>query len=170
MGGREFAAVAGPDDGGVRAEAAAVAALAVRGTLALPGFGPDHGQFPGSAGRGRIVGPPPEGPVERRSLAVLYAALLTAACADVLGGGDRLVLDGGFLAEPLFASLVAALRPGVPTEASAEPAGVMAGAALLAARATGAPVPPARLDPVAPPPGLPTLAAYAARWRALAAG
>jgi sugar (pentulose or hexulose) kinase len=87
MGGREFGAVAGPGWQGARADPDALARIVARGTMALPSFGANAGQFPGSAGRGRIAGPPPETQAERTALAVLYAALLTVACADALGGG-----------------------------------------------------------------------------------
>ena len=90
-------------------------ALMARGTMALPSFGSNDGQFPGSAGLGRIVGPPPVGLGERRSLAVLHAALLTMACLRSLGSSRRVVLDGSFTEEPLFAPLPAdqelGLRP-----------------------------------------------------------
>jgi sugar (pentulose or hexulose) kinase len=164
MGGREFALIAGSEGLAARAEAATVAALVARGTMALPSFCENDGQFPGSAGRGRIIGPQPAHGAERRALAVLQAALLTVACADALGGA-RLVLDGTFLGEPLYAPLVAALRPGRPTETSGEPVGVAAGAALLVGREVRRGPVPAPLAAAAPfaPPGL---AEYAARWRA----
>ncbi|MCU0911453.1 MAG: FGGY family carbohydrate kinase [Rhodobacteraceae bacterium] len=169
MGGREFAAVAGPGWRGARADPRALARIVARGTMALPSFGANEGQFPGSAGRGRIAGPPPQGQDERTALAVLYGALLTVACAEALGGGACLVLDGTFLQEPLYAPLVAALRPGRPTRVSHDPAGVAAGAALLAGHeARTAPVPLA-LDA---PPDLPPLRGldrYAAAWAAAAA-
>jgi hypothetical protein len=59
MGGREFSAVAGPGWQGARADHGALARIVAQGTMALPSFGANEGQFPGSAGRGRIAGPPP---------------------------------------------------------------------------------------------------------------
>jgi sugar (pentulose or hexulose) kinase len=165
MGGREFSAIAGPEWRGAAAEVEAIRRLVARGTMARPSFGANDGQFPGSAGKGAIAGPPPEGQEERTALAVLHAALLTLACGEALGGGSRWILDGTFLREPLFAPLVAALRPGLPTEVSAEPEGVAAGAALLARPAAR----PAALFP-ARPLDVPGLADYARRWRALAEG
>lgn len=169
MGGREFAAVAGPGWSGAQADAGALARLVAQGTMALPGFGANDGQFPGSAGRGRIAGPPPATAEERTALAVLYAALLTVACAEALGGGERLILDGTFLRDPLYAPLVAALRPGRPTQVSRETNGVAAGAALLASRAGRDGPAPLALDTPPPLPPLPGLARYAAAWAAASA-
>ncbi len=159
MGGREFSAVAAGAEGA--ADPAVIAALVARGTMALPTFGGNDGQFPGSARRGRIVGPAPEAPSERVALAVLYAALLSAACAATLG--DRaLVLDGTFLRDPSFAPLVAGLWPREVLVAP-ESYGIAAGAALLA---TGTRV-QINLNRAEPWQGLHE---YSRRWRALAEG
>jgi sugar (pentulose or hexulose) kinase len=187
MGGREYAAVAGDQPADARADPAVLARLIARGTMALPAFGSNDGQFPGSARRGRIVGPPPEGPPERHALAVLYTALLTVAVIDTLdpagrppspslpheGGGSRLpptgravVLDGSFLRDPAFAALVAALRPHARTLTTPETNGIAAGAALLCSGA----VPDLPLHEPAPLPGLPDIIPYAACWRGLAEG
>lgn len=170
MGGREFSAVAGPDWKGARADPGALARVVARGTMALPSFGANEGQFPGSAGRGRIAGPPPGSQEERTALAVLYAALLTVACAGALGGGERLILDGSFLQDPLYAPLVMALRPGRVTELSHDAHGVAAGAALLAGHASRRGAAPLALETPAPPPPLPGLDRYAAAWRGQAEG
>jgi sugar (pentulose or hexulose) kinase len=170
MGGREFGAVAGPGWKGARADVAALARIVQRGTMALPSFGGNEGQFPGSAGRGRIVGPAPDTQEERTALAVLYAALLTVACAEALGGGERLILDGTFLHDPLYGPLVAALRPGRPTRISQDPNGVAAGAALLAGHTTRAAPAAMALSTPPPTPPLPGLDRYAAAWRATAEG
>ncbi len=164
MGGREFAAVAGAVADGARADPAAVAALIDRRTMALPSFGDNDGQFPGTAGRGRVVGPTPETPAERLALAVLSSALLTSACIDRLDPSRGVVLDGSSLRDPLYAPLVAALRPAIATLSNREIDGVAAGAALLAGHAgRTAPVPLA-IDAVTPF-AHPGLADYAAAWR-----
>lgn len=160
MGGRAFAALAGAGGQAGATDPAALARLVGRGTMATPGFAPDDGPFPGSAGQGRILGPPPADDAGRRALALLHVALLTVAVADALGGGARLILDGTFLADPAYAPLVAALRPGRPTLACTDGGGVAAGAAALVAPAAAAPA----LAPVAPA-GLPGLGRYAAAWR-----
>jgi sugar (pentulose or hexulose) kinase len=166
MGGREYAAVAGDQPPDARADPAILARLIARGTMALPTFGGNDGQFPGSAGRGRIAGPPPVGAAERHALAVLYTALLTIAVIDTLDGTRDVVLDGTFLRDPAFAALVAALRPGARTLTTPETNGIAAGAALLCSGVT----PALPLHDPAPLPGLPALSPYAARWRALAEG
>ncbi len=165
MGGRAFSALAGPATGLARLDA--LAAVVGRGTLALPSFGEDAGQFPGAAGRGRIVGEPVADNEERLALALLHAALLTAACVTTLGGGRRLVLDGSFLRDPLYARLVAAVLPDRPVSLSHESSGVAAGAALHSADAAGRPPVPIALEDVRPV-DLPGLSDYATRWAALA--
>jgi hypothetical protein len=136
--------------------------------MALPTFGEQAGQFPGTAGQGRILGPPPEGPAERLALALLHVALLTLTVIERLDRERPVVLDGTYLREPLYPALVAALRPGRETWVGDEPYGIAAGAALLtghAARRAPAPVPlrPAR------PAEVPGLLPYARRWAELAA-
>lgn len=166
MGGREYAAVAGDQPPDARADPAVLARLIAQGTMALPTFGTNDGQFPGSAGRGRIVGPPPETPQERHALAVLYTALLTVAVIDTLDSARDVVLDGSFLRDPAFAALVAALRPHARTLTTPETNGIAAGAALLCSGAT----PDLPLHEPAPLPGLPDIIPNAARWRALSEG
>lgn len=168
MGGRDYALVAGEQRAEVQADPALLSQMVAAGRMALPSFGPADGQFPGSAGRGRLVGPPPETAVERHALAVLYAALLTLACADTVAQGRRLILEGSFLRDPAFAALVAALRPGAETLVNAEPYGVAAGAALLCSH--GAARPALDLQRPAALPGLGDLTPYGAKWRALAQG
>ena len=167
MGGREFSAIAGKNWSGAHADPEVLARIVERKTFAIPSFSKNEGQFPGSGGRGRILGPPPQDQDERTALALLYTTLLTVTCADVLNGGDTLVLDGTFLKEPLFAPLVAALRGTRPTLLSDEPHGVVAGAVRLVDH--GAEDRPKRvsLDQVAPA-NVPGLAEYFEHWRSAA--
>ena len=93
-----------------------------------PRFGTNYGQFPESAGKGRILGPVPRNAEDRHALAVLYCALLAVTCANMLDATRPWVLDGSFLRDPAFAGLVAALRPGRqtlvrPRKAMASPPG-----------------------------------------------
>ncbi len=164
MGGREFEGVAGNPADPEPAAPSLVAALVGRGTMALPSYGPIDGIFPGCAGRGRIVGPPPENAAQRKALGVLYTALLTDACLDVLGRPRTVVLDGSFVSEKLYAGLVASLRPGQDVRVSREAAGPAAGAALLACHLDRtAPIDPALDAPT--PLDIPGLTAYRARWK-----
>ena len=173
MGGREFAAVAGPQPEGARADPAVLARLIDQGTFVLPAFGQNDGQFPGRAGLGCICGPAPETAPERLALAVLYMALLSVACVDSLGplaaGQPRgVVLDGSYLADPAYAALVAALRLDAQTLFNPEAYGVASGAAVLCGHPHPTPVPLSLSTPVNLA-GLHGLAQYGAQWRALAA-
>lgn len=166
MAGREWARLAGGGEG--RATEADLGRVVGAGTMALPSFVDWDGVFPGSAGRGRIEGPAPEGPGGSRALALLYAALVTRACLDALDPGRPAVVDGTFLRDPLFAPLLAALRPGAGVLTSAEPYGIAAGGALLAghaARRAPAGIPLARAAPLR----VPGLDDYARRWAGLCA-
>lgn len=165
MGGREYARIAG--DEGVDATEADVAALVAAGTLALPSFVDSDGLFPGSADRGAIQGPAPATPAARAALATLYTALCCTTALALLDARDRVIVDGGFAGNTLFAPLLAALLPAHRVEVSAASDGSAVGAALLWARHLGATVAPVSLKP-APPAAVPGLDAYAARWRALA--
>ncbi|MEQ8698512.1 MAG: carbohydrate kinase [Bauldia litoralis] len=168
MGGREFAALAG-DAGEGTADVADVARLLAGGTMPLPSFSDHDVLFPGTAGKGRIDGLQPATPGERRALALLYVALLTDTCLDVLGEQGTTVLDGSFVRDPLYPALVAALRPKRRTLFNTEANGTASGAALLAShdsRDGPAPVDlrtPMDID-------LPGLADYATRWRRATGG
>lgn len=164
MGGREFSAIAGEGWRGSAIDSQALARIVARRTIACPSFSINEGQFPGSAKRGRILGQLPENDAEYAALALLHSALLTVTCADVLNGGPRLILDGSFLNDPLFAPLVAALRQGRQTEFSNEPHGVVAGALCLAGQSMGNMPSPLSLEPVTPT-AIPGLADYAEQWR-----
>jgi sugar (pentulose or hexulose) kinase len=167
MGGREFSLVAGPQPAGARADPALLAALVARGTLAVPCFSEDDGLLPGRARKGYTAGPPPEGAPERRALALLLAALLTDLLLDTLGATGHVILDGSFCRDPLYAALVATLRPGQRIQFDLHGDGSAAGAALLAGHTTRtAPAPLALHTP--PPLDIPALPHYRASWRTLA--
>jgi sugar (pentulose or hexulose) kinase len=168
MGGREFVHVAGKDSDSGNADASILKRLIENGTFALPSFGDDDGFFPGSAGRGRIQGPIPETPGERKTLAVLYAALLTLECIEALADKGLVVLDGTFLRDPLYATLVAALRPGRETLYNLDTYGIASGAAFLAGHdMRPAPASLSLSRPTALAGDHHALAAYAEQWRDL---
>jgi sugar (pentulose or hexulose) kinase len=163
MGGREFALIAG-DTAEHAVDPADVAALVAAGTMALPSFVEQDGVFPGSGEKGRIVGPGPQSPAARRALALLYVALLTDVCLDRLGAKGTNVLDGSFVKDPLYQSLVQALRPGSRVLFNTDAYGAASGAALLAdheQRTGPAPVTVTLPAPVV----IPGLAAYRDLWR-----
>lgn len=161
MGGREYAIIAGEDGLGVEPTLADAARLIASDTLALPSFTDSGGPFPGAGNEGRVVGPEPETPAERAALASLYVALVTAVDLDLLAAEGRVIVDGSFADNRLFAGLLAALRPGQSIEVSTARDGTALGAALLwrwpERRAL-------ELEPVAPV-DLDGLDGYARMWR-----
>jgi sugar (pentulose or hexulose) kinase len=161
MGGREFSAVADGTTG--PAERATVARLVASGTMALPFFGQDDGLAPGRAGRGRIDGPMANRGA-RFSLAVIYAALLTAEILDALPPARTVVLDGTFVRDPLYGALVQRLHPAAEVRVNADSFGISAGGALLAGH-EGRTAPVALSLDRPDTHGLPDLTAYRARWR-----
>jgi len=164
MAGREFAAIAGPDTTKAKSSAGILRDLIAQGTMAIPSFGRDDGLFPGSAGKGQIVGSLPKSDDERLTLAVLYAALVTNECLEALSSKGHIILDGTFLREPLYASLVGALRPECKTAFNLDSSGVASGAALLATHGM-----PNKLSLVTlkkpEPLHCPDLPEYAREWR-----
>lgn len=162
MGGREHALVAGQDH--ARPDIADVEALIAAGTVALPSFTDSGGPYPESGGRGLIAGPQPGSARARAALASLYVALMASASLDLLRSTNRLIVDGGFVDDPLLAPLLAALRPHQPVALSGQREGTAIGAALLWRwQEREGPV-PLDLKEVAAP-EVAGLAAYAARWR-----
>ncbi len=165
VGGGERAAIAGPRGLAARPSAAAIEALIAARVMALPSFARSGGPYPGTGGKGRISGPKPRSPEARAALASLYVALMASVGLDLLEARGQVIVDGSFADDPLFAALLAALRPGQPVAVSREPDGRARGAALLvgwAERRT-----PAKLDlwPVEPA-AIRGLEAYASDWRA----
>ncbi|MFO1037357.1 MAG: FGGY family carbohydrate kinase [Geminicoccaceae bacterium] len=159
--GREFERLTGGQR--VRTRAEDVAGVVAQGTMALPGFSDMDGIFPGSARKGRIVGPAPSEAAATQALATVYAALVTDRCLDLLGSRRRIVLDGGFTVDPSFAGLLAALRPGQEVLVEPSGAGAAVGAALLVRH--GEPE-AAELNLLpATPVTVPGLEAYAGAWR-----
>jgi sugar (pentulose or hexulose) kinase len=163
-GGGEYAALAGAEPGAARAELADVEALVAAGTMALPSLTPSDGPFPDSGPQARIVGRVPESSRVRAALASLYLALLANLGLDLLRSRGQLIIDGAFADDPLFAGLLAALRPGQPVAVSFERQGAAQGAALLWGWSERAAPAPLDLTPVVAA-RVPGLAAYERRWR-----
>jgi len=160
MGGREFSAVAAGAPG--PADLAALRRLVDGRVMALPFFDQEDGLFPGRSGRGRIVGDLRA--EDRFTLAVLYAALLTAEMLDALPPSRTVVLDGAFVRDPLFGALVQAFRPQAEVCVNPDSAGHASGAALLASHETRRARPPVAL--IRPDlASLPDLAPCRALWR-----
>ena len=167
MAGREATLIAGDAAERASPEIDDLAAVLDQGTMALPSFTDSGGPFPGSGGKGQILGPEPRTDGQRVALASLYAALLSLASVDLIGGnGGALYLDGGLASAPLYAEIIASLRPRQEVWLSADPEGTALGAALLW-RWQERPVPPLRRRRVTPLP-IPALAGYESAWRARA--
>ena len=133
MAGREYQLIVGDAPQVADTEVLAAAReLIARKTFAVPSFVADDGLFPGSANKGRILGPPPQNAVEKRALGALYVAFTAHACLDALESCNKpVIIDGGFATNLAFARLLAALRPGQSVHTSHSRDGTALGAALL---------------------------------------
>ncbi|MQB41475.1 FGGY-family carbohydrate kinase [Rhizobium sp. ICMP 5592] len=139
MGGREFAMVARDDDRPTNADN--LARLIETRTMALPSFGGDDGLFPGTSRKGRLTGPLANQRDLRHALALLYTALLTDRCLQLVQT-STVILDGSFARDPLYGALIAALNPDRRVFVNADQYGTATGAALLASHeARQAPAP-----------------------------
>ncbi|WP_027133752.1 FGGY-family carbohydrate kinase [Geminicoccus roseus] len=164
MAGREFDLVSqlmGP--GGAEPDEATVARLIARGTMALPTFNMNGDTFPGTGGKGRVVGPPLADANEARALASLYVALGTDVVLDLLKSKSQLILAGGLAKDRQYAPILAALRAPQPLSCSSEPDSTALGAAELHWRLVR-PTPTIALTPVAPA-RIPGLEDYQAQWK-----
>jgi len=108
MGGREYEVIAG-----VHSPAPAIAtldALIEEDVLALPSFASSGGPFCDS--NGSIRSARNLSPIERATLATLYVALVTDQCLSDLGAKGDIVVEGVLTQNPLYGSILAALRVG----------------------------------------------------------
>ncbi|WP_295989953.1 FGGY family carbohydrate kinase [Rugamonas sp.] len=109
MGGREFAALAGPQGEVCEVcDGAELAGLIERGSFALPSFADAGGPFVGRVGV--VSGPPPRNGRERYALATIYCALMSDYCLDALQAEGSIVIEGSFAGNAHFAGLLAGLR------------------------------------------------------------
>ncbi len=128
MGGREFAAIAGP--AAAEATVEDLQAVIEAGLFALPSFADSGGPFSGR--KGRIIGALPDRPAARAALATLYVALVTDHLLDRLGVTGPLVVEGSFARNRAFGAVLQQLRPAQPVEHAGDQSGTARGAALLA--------------------------------------
>ena len=106
MGGREYEAVAGCD--APRADLQGLARALQAGAMVLPSF-TAGGQF--REQRGEIRGGDALDAVARAALASLHVALLSDTALDLLGATGDIVIDGPLGENPIYATLLALLRP-----------------------------------------------------------
>ena len=139
-----------------------------RATRAYPSTG-NGGPMPGTGGKGRIAGSPPETAEERSSLAALYCALMCDQSLDAIASKGRIIIHGPFAANPVFLTVLSGLRQGQEVFASALSDGTAAGAAVLALVGEDGRLPRITLDLSATvPAAIPGLETYAREWLALA--
>ena len=163
MGGREFFELTGRDGLAAQPDLVEVKKIIERGAMALPSFTDSGGPFPGTGGQGRIEGPAPQTPAEKAALAALYTALVTNTDLDLLASTGQIIIDGSFTNNPLYAGLLAALRPTQTVTVSRDSDGTALGAALL--WGWDMRTEPVRLElERVPPVGLNRLADYKTRW------
>lgn len=108
MGGREHDVLAGADS--PAPTPAALHTLMDAHVLALPSFASSGGPFRDSVGTVRSERA--LSPVEKATLATLYLALLTDQCLSDLGAKRDIVVEGPLTRNPLYGSILAALRRG----------------------------------------------------------
>ncbi|MGS0743897.1 FGGY-family carbohydrate kinase, partial [Glaciimonas sp. GG7] len=127
MGGREFAALAGPDP--KTCTPADLQRLIDQNTLALPCFSESGGPFFGQVGR--IAGPLPQSAEERYGLATLYCVLMTDYCLTMLESAGSVVVEGSFTDNPYFSALLGALRTQQTVAVSDDASGTTCGGWML---------------------------------------
>ncbi len=157
MGGREYAILAG--ENAPKPDAAALGRVVTKGAMALPNFTPGGGPFMGKTGV--VLGAEGLSAVEKAALASVYIALMTDVMLDLLGTMGEVIVEGSFSLNPLFAPILATLRPGQRISVSDDRAGTVGGARLLA---LGAKQSDAKTMPVHGLAGI-DLMSYRDRWR-----
>jgi sugar (pentulose or hexulose) kinase len=157
MGGREYGLLAGED--APKPDAAALARVVTKRAMALPNFTTGGGPFMGRPGE--VIGGETLSTVEKAAMASAYIALMTDVMLDLLGTKGEIIIEGSFSTNPLFASILATLRPGQRISVSDDRAGTVGGARLLA---LGVKSSEARTTPASAIKGL-DLAAYRHTWR-----
>ena len=164
FGGKEFELVAKGADG-AQANTSLIEDFVAKEVMALPSFTDSGGPVPGTALKGRIVGPFAGAAQERASLASLYCALMVSESLDAIHSHGNVIVDGPFSQNNTFLTVLAALRSGQTVYASEARDGTAAGAACLALMPDGLlphiDVPLRQIAPTA----ISGLKAYQATWR-----
>lgn len=166
MGGREFerlgvAHVSSEVPDAKEDPADRVPRLIESGLFVLPSFAAGTGPYPTACGHWNRE---PADPLDRRAAAELYLATMADVSLDLIGSQDRLLVEGRFATASTFVRALAALRPTQRVLVSDAQHDVAYGALRLVDPGLE---PTASLSPVTPLGS--DLAAYARRWRTLAA-
>ncbi|WP_374188340.1 hypothetical protein [Asticcacaulis biprosthecium] len=106
MGGRVYENIVG----GSEVDEAALRAVMRKGTAGLPVFLDTQGLCPGLNGGVPVLGETAE---EKAAIGLLYVALMTSACLDLVHADDQLLIEGPAAGNALLCGLIAALRPGL---------------------------------------------------------
>jgi len=114
MGGREVEILSGLDTRRIdikpdqAALLAAVPGVLANGARALPTFTAGVGPYPD--GHGRWIGLPDDA-IARRAAVCLYLALVADASLELIGAGQRILIEGRFAEAEVFVRALARLRP-----------------------------------------------------------
>lgn len=158
MGGREFDTIRQGASPTVKSEI--LQAVIDRRLFALPTFAPGG---PSQETEGEIEGAVGS-EAERAALALLYVALMTDYCLDLIGSSNTIIVDGGLVKTGAYAEVLAGLRPAQKVLSSDNPEGSAVGAATLAFEALGAKLRPVECNEVLPA-MLHGLVEYRDQWR-----
>jgi sugar (pentulose or hexulose) kinase len=163
MGGRAFEIITegspAMSGGQLDVDAHTLSAVMREAALALPSFLDAGGPYPGL--RGEIRGLKNDTPQTRTALGLLYQALLSTTCLDMIQSGRDLVIEGVAAKNPLLCGLIAALHDG-PVYCNAATSAVTTGAAALAR--FGEVLPPRVLHRRVKPLLVPDIQAYRRLW------
>jgi len=163
MGGRAFEIITGGSpamhNGHPDVDAAALSRVMREAALALPSFLDAGGPYPGL--RGEIRGLKTDTPQTRTALGLLYLALLSTTCLDMIQSGRDLIIEGVAARNPLLCGLIAALHDR-PVYCNAATSAVTTGAAALARH--GETLPPRGLHRRVRPLLMPEMQAYRRLW------
>ena len=116
--------------------------------------------------KGGLIGPEPDAG-ERAGLAILYVALMSDLCLDLIQSDNPLIIDGGLVKSPVFSGLIGQMRSGQSVHTSPVSEGSAFGAAALAFEATGRHPFCKKINAVQPL-NIAGLQQYRQRWRELA--
>ena len=108
MGGRELELIGGLDVSAPAEVSKALSQVIETRTMALPGWVPGVGPYPQAQARWSGE---PRGAASRAAAGALYAALMTDASLDLIGGRERVIIEGRFASVEVFVRALAALRP-----------------------------------------------------------
>lgn len=163
MGGRAFEIITGGTpamhNGHLDVDAHTLSDVMREAALALPSFLDAGGPYPGL--RGEIRGLNNDTPQTRAALGLLYQALLSTTCLDMIQSGRDLLIEGMAARNPLLCGLIAALHDG-PVYCNAATSAVTTGAAALARY--GEALPPRVLHRRVKPLLVPDMQAYRRLW------